>query len=253
MLRTQSLSALAAAAVLALVALSGCMQAGAPAEESANQAPNAELEATKNQGWTGETFHFDARGSSDRDGEIERYIFDLGDGTQIEKTNRQEATVDHVYRRGGQYVVTVTVIDDGGENAGSLSATATENVAVNERGVVAQQVLYAGPANETARLKQPVNVNQGAHRFEVDLDMVNSAPLGSSEVTLRFLGPDNSTLDEEQVTLSPQDNRTVQLRGDLDDQGRHWIEIEARSGGATIEGEFRIYYDGSDRSPAMSS
>jgi PKD repeat protein len=60
-------------------------------------------------GLVGETLSFDGGGSSDSDGDIVDYAWDLGDGTANNGVN-----VSHVYERTGAYQVTLTVTDDGG-------------------------------------------------------------------------------------------------------------------------------------------
>ncbi len=52
---------------------------------------------------------FSASGSSDRDGSIESYLWDFGDGSTA-----TGETVDHTYARSGRYVVRLTVKDDRG-------------------------------------------------------------------------------------------------------------------------------------------
>jgi PKD repeat protein len=69
---------------------------------------------------TGVSCTFDASGSTDSDGTILNYRWDISDGTTIGST---EATVNHVFAEEGSYVVNLTVIDDLG---------ASDTVEVNE-------------------------------------------------------------------------------------------------------------------------
>ena len=71
--------------------------------------------------------HFDGSASSDPDGTIALFVWDLGDGTAGEG-----ATVSHGYPRPGTYAVTLKVIDDSG-----ATAATTVDVVVANRGPTA--------------------------------------------------------------------------------------------------------------------
>jgi len=68
---------------------------------------------------TGETVHFDASGSKDPDGHIICYVWNFGDGTSA-----VGVSVSHAYENNGDYMVTLTVIDDDGATS-SISAVET--------------------------------------------------------------------------------------------------------------------------------
>jgi PKD repeat protein len=53
---------------------------------------------------------FDGSGSSDKDGEIDKYKWDFGDGKTA-----QGKTPDHKYEESGKYTATLTVTDDSGD------------------------------------------------------------------------------------------------------------------------------------------
>jgi serine protease len=64
---------------------------------------------------------FDGAGSTDSDGTISTYSWNLGDGA-----TKTGATVAHTYAAGGTYTVTLTVTDDeGGTGSTSRSVTVT--------------------------------------------------------------------------------------------------------------------------------
>lgn len=102
-----------------------------------NQGPTAQF--TVDAGLTGEPTTFDASGSADPDGSIDRYDWDFGDGTAVEDAG---PVPSHTYSSSGGYDVTLTVIDDEGCSSevvfnsrtaycnGSPSATASESVTV---------------------------------------------------------------------------------------------------------------------------
>ena len=84
-----------------------------------NEAPNASFTISPDDPQTGETVTFEASGSTDSDGTISTYEWDLnGDGT-IDATGE---TVEYTYEQGGSYTVTLTVTDDL-EATGSTSRT----------------------------------------------------------------------------------------------------------------------------------
>ena len=87
-----------------------------PGGDPDGQAPIAALTATN----VGATYTFSAAGSTDTDGEIAGYAWDFGDGSTAEGVD-----VEHTYTAPGSYTVTLTVVDDAGNEA-----TATHEVVV---------------------------------------------------------------------------------------------------------------------------
>lgn len=231
--------AISLASVLALALLAGCTAGGG----DANKAPQADLEVNKDNGYAGEEFTFDAQGSSDPDGEIETYRFDFGDGTPATEVNDEDAArVTHVYTKGGQYTVTLTVIDDGKENTGSLSDDTSENIVVNERFRVASTAVstLADGTNET---EVPFAVYEDANRFDLNVTIRSALVTGSSEFKISVVDPSGETLAEKRESVGPgTTGKVVTLDGLLTEQGEHGLVIEAISGGGTAEGELRVIY-----------
>jgi chitodextrinase len=81
-----------------------------------NQAPTASMAGTVCDRMT---CRFDGRSSSDSDGSIVSYLWDLGDGS-----TRNQAEFLHEYATPGDYTVRLTVEDDGGAT-GTTTATVT--------------------------------------------------------------------------------------------------------------------------------
>lgn len=75
-----------------------------------NRRPVALLTAAPLLVGEGQTVSFDASASSDPDGSIVEYRFDLGDGTPT--IVQPQATLTHAYAASGIYPATVTVVDD---------------------------------------------------------------------------------------------------------------------------------------------
>jgi PKD repeat protein len=232
--------------VLALVGaalLSGC--AGLGGTDEGNRAPRADLDADKTEGWTGDEFTFDAQGSTDDDGNITSWEFDFGDGTHETVTDDDAARVKHTYLEGGEYKVTVTVVDDGTHDG--LEEKSDEDsirVAVDERYPVASQVVKAAPLNNSAgsRMAIPFDADDGADRAHVNVSVQNTLVAGSSEVRVRVLDADGDVLDEETVTLPDADAKDVEFDTMLLDDGNHTLEIVAESGAASVTGELEVYY-----------
>jgi len=96
-----------------------------PAERvviSTNAVPSAEFTVEPDTLMAGEEIRFDASGSKDPDGTVAAYRWEFGDGGKAEGV---DAT--HNYPEPGEFLVTLTVTDDGGR-----TATAEKTVLVGE-------------------------------------------------------------------------------------------------------------------------
>ena len=106
----RSLFAVLFAAYLGLF-LAGCDSSGGSGE-SENQPPSATLSLDSRSGLAAA---FSAVGSTDPDGEIASYEWELGDGT-----TDTSATISHEYDSGGTYTAQVTVTDDEGATSTTI-------------------------------------------------------------------------------------------------------------------------------------
>src|ERR1041385_4267814 len=120
---------LVALALVGAALLSGCAGLGNSSNNAGDRSPHAVLQSDRSKGWTGDTFTFDGQGSSDPDGNVTSWRFDFGDGSNATVGNADAARVKHAYAQGGEYVVTLTVIDDGTKD-GLHKASDTDSVRV---------------------------------------------------------------------------------------------------------------------------
>jgi PKD repeat protein len=232
-------------AVLALVGaalLSGC--AGVSDSEEGNWAPSAELAADKTEGYVGEQFTFDAQASSDPDGNVTQWRFDFGDGTQTTVTDEDAARVKHVYADGGEYIATVTVVDDGtGDGLGEKTDEEAVHISIDERMPVAASVVRTPLDSDAGSMMElPFEAREGADRATANLTLQNTLVSGSSEVLLRVHAPDGSVIEEESYLLGSTDPMEVEFSTLLTDVGKHTLEVVAKSGAARVTGELLVIY-----------
>ncbi len=229
-----------ALAMLASFVLAGCSGLGG----GGNQAPVAQLRADRDSGWTTDSFTFDARDSTDPDGEIRTWLFDFGDGNATSVDEGEDANVTHTYGRGGDYHATLTVVDSGtGDGQDKKSVSTSVAVRVHERMAVAGQVLYAGPVgDQTARFAQAFAVREDASRVEAVLAANSILAVGSTEIQVRLIDPSGAVLAQRDVSLPAGMNETIALDSVLPSTGDHVLEVTAASGGCTISGQLRVFY-----------
>ncbi|RXK48650.1 PKD domain-containing protein [Halorientalis pallida] len=80
---------------------------------TSNQSPDAVLDVRPSNPRAGESVTFDASGSSDPDGIIETYEWDF-DGDNVDDRTTTSPQVEYSYDAAGNYVPSVTVVDDDG-------------------------------------------------------------------------------------------------------------------------------------------
>lgn len=239
---------LALVAVLLVAPATGCIGFGAediPGTEDDNEPPKAELNVTPKKAWNGDSITLNARGSSDSDGSVETWILDLGDGTQKKAEKREQAEFKHSYDQGGVYDVSLTVIDDGGNKTGPESDTTTQEVVINEQIRIPAQSTFAGPgsSSNSSTYRQEFPVQDHGDRFELNMTLQSQTPAGSSQAKISVLDPSDDTITTETVTLNASEQRSVELRDELNDTGRHTVKIETQSGSISFEGELRVFYE----------
>lgn len=96
-----------------------------PTSSPGGSSPNAQLTANKTEGEAPLTVLFDAGDSSDPENDIERYVWEFGDGS----LPKEGKTVTHTYQIAGEYTVILTVTDSEGNQD-----TATTTITVQPGG-----------------------------------------------------------------------------------------------------------------------
>jgi PKD repeat protein len=122
-------------------------EGGEPPPPSTNHPPSAIFVISPPEAFVGEVVNFDARSSSDPDGDALRYRWVFGDGNQTQFTTNPRTT--HTYASPGSYLVRLTVRD-----AANASTDATQTVRVLLQGENRSPVpmIATGPRAGTAPL-----------------------------------------------------------------------------------------------------
>ena len=77
--------------------------------------PSAQMTAVDRTPAVGETVAFDASGSADTDGKVEKFRWDMDGDGKFERDTGKDATTAQVFTNAKQVTVTVRVIDDDGK------------------------------------------------------------------------------------------------------------------------------------------
>jgi PKD repeat protein len=136
---------------------------------------------------TSEAVTFDASGSSDTDGSIQRYEWDFGDGSTATATGE---TVTHTYSSAGTYTVELTVTDDDG-----ATDTTTGTVTVEE----APPVVIDAPST-----------TQPGGEFEFDVTMTESG-VGEVAVESSDFDVELSVVDDAGDSIGAQTDTSVEF------------------------------------------
>ncbi len=228
-------------AFLAMVAFAGCLD-GTPIS---GDDPEAALLADNEDPWAGDTVRFDGSNSTPPDdSEITHWRFELGDGTVHEAEDLDGAVYEHEYEHGGVFTATLTVTaqDEDGDNR---TDTDELTLVVNERHQISETTA-ANPIEDlpgdTQRTETGFEVYEQATGWLLRLDVENNDPALSSEFTVRILGEDNETLEEERRELGAGENATIELSGSEPPAGNYTFELETESGSVSAKGLIEVLY-----------
>jgi PKD repeat protein len=212
---------------------------------------------------TASLLHFDASASHDRDGDLTKYHWDFGDGEEASSTT--SATVEHVYRSPGDYVVTLSVTDDSGTTTQTTQDTL--NVRINAKpvadagpdrpllipgesvhfdargsfdpdGEISAYQWHFGDGNSTTEAA-PTHVYEHPGRYQVSLlvsdDSGHAAATAYDEASIIVNAPPQAVAGED-IRLAPGDSATFDARHSSDSDGTLTAYQWTFSDGITLEG-----------------
>lgn len=233
---------LLAAALMSMMLLAGCV-GGEESTDPANAAPEAIMDVDQDSAMTQEEFTFDAQDSRD-DGRITTWRFDFGDGQTMEVDDVDDARVKHAYEQGGEYTVTLTVTDDGGDQSGARTDTTQVRVAVNEEHPVAESALHGSPlANETSTATYDFEGFDGIDEVRFDGEATSLLVAGTSELRVALIGPDGQVIVEDSVMIDAGETVEIDMDAPVSDVGDYQLLFEAESGSITVGGNLFVHYD----------
>lgn len=181
--------------------------------EPENEPPKAVFNVSASSPRAGDSVRFDGSASTDPDGAIEQYRWDLnGDGTD-DTTGRR---IEHTYEEPGEYTVTLTVVDADGATSstrGRITVSDSPLNAIAESHLeTANRVddISISNLNATAKARgSNQSVRSAVERGDMDKDtafeMIQRLESGLSvtEHTLEHIGPAKE-LQENQVDLTQE-------------------------------------------------
>ncbi|HLE46865.1 MAG TPA: PKD domain-containing protein [Candidatus Thermoplasmatota archaeon] len=229
--------ALMMSGLLAATLVAGCL------DMDGNEPPQAVLEADKETGEVGDTFRFDATKSNDPDGNLSLIRLDFGDGTVKEFYEPSEANVTHSYTDPGDFTVTLTVLDNAGDEPEADSDQA--EVFVNEKIPVSAQVASVAPPGGTVSTfaNQTFNATDEANSFQVNLSVQSVLVVGETQISVRVVDSNGTELANESVSIPAGGNKTISFDKLVGAPGAHVLEIMARQGSARVTGDILVRYD----------
>jgi PKD repeat protein len=150
---------------------------------SSNQAPVAVLNSDVTSGSAPLTVNFNGSGSYDPDGETIHYLWNFGDGTTSSSANPS-----HTYQVGGEFIATLTVLDDLGASSKSLARITVVDSSGNPGGNISCQSQCASVKKYKLEYKSDKNLLKGYVWIEDENDQI----LRDLTVKAIWTLPDNS-------------------------------------------------------------
>jgi len=200
---------------------------GSGDQPPANEPPEATFAATDDAVRVGQEVSFDAAASTDPDGTVESYDWDLGDGSTA-----TGPLVTQGYDSPGTYTVTLTVTDDDG-----ATDTAEATVEVSASDPVCGSVTET--ASTTGRLASSFDesvyayVTQTADPCQVTLAL--SGPAGTDfDLYVTTDGRTPTTVDFDKRSVGPDSNETIVVE-DVSSTTELGILVDAWAGAGQYE------------------
>jgi PKD repeat protein len=177
-----------------------------------NQPPAAVISGPTS-GLVGETLSLSGAGSTDSDGRIVRYAWDLGDGTSGGGVN-----VTHVYGEAGRYTVTLTVTDGGGLDDSAAQTVRIDEPVTNQPPTAVISSPVSGLVGEALSLSGAGSTDGDGRIVSYAWDLGDGAVSSGITVTHSYSATGSYT-----VTLTVADD------GGLDDSATQTVRIDQAS------------------------
>jgi PKD repeat protein len=202
-------------------------EAGTPAQisftlgDDGNQPPVASFTTTPTSGPVPLEVAFDARASSDPDGQISSYHFDFGDGSSA-----TTAQASHTYTSDGQYTVTLTVTDNEGATG---TATKQVNVEGPSPGGITFRLIDADTDQSIAELSNGQSVPVPGLPRNLAMEVLTSESVGSFKI--KVVGPGiNHTKNESAAPYASFGDDSGDFRGRMLSEGQYTVTATPYSG-----------------------
>lgn len=152
-------------------------------DSSVNVSPTASFTVSSSSATTETAMVFDGSGSTDSDGSIEAYAWDLGDGS-----SGSGKTVTHTYQIAGTYTVQLTVTDNDG-----ATGTDAQTVEISEAESVEQTISGTVTSAENMFADTDVNDPNANYTSNDSFDLAQEITLVDDMATVSgFVNVDNS-------------------------------------------------------------
>lgn len=189
----------------------------------------------------GDLVDVDGSASSDPDGEIEKYIWDFGDGN-LPDEGRNLSTTNHTYAYGGEYSINLTVQDDIGARSSSFETITVIPRNYHDDGFLFIAVREGIPENDSVEFE----VEEEALQINVTLDIWGvsfESGLQDAEFEFYIYDPYGTEMDSEDIIVTGSESTSFSFtKSVLKVFGDYTLEAKCNSGGGYITYNIDVTY-----------